>query len=32
MFDETKHWTKPFEEAVRKVLLLDGTNKLFVWI
>lgn len=32
MFDETKHWTKALEEAVRRVLLLDGTNKIFVWI
>lgn len=32
MFDEGKHWIKTFEEAVRKVILLDGTNKLFAWI
>jgi hypothetical protein len=32
MFDESKHWTKPFEEAVQKLVLLEGSNKLFVWI
>lgn len=32
MFDESKHWIKPLEEAVRKLVLLDGSPKLFIWI
>lgn len=32
MFDESKHWTKPLEEAVKKLVLLDGTPRLFIWI
>lgn len=32
MFDESKHWVKPLEEAVRKLILLDGSPKLYVWV
>ena len=33
MFDESKHWTKPLEEAVKKLCLLESMcSRLFVWI
>jgi hypothetical protein len=33
MFDESKHWTKPLEDAVKKLCLLESMcSKLFVWI
>lgn len=32
MFDESKHWNKNLEEAVQKLILLDGSPKLFIWV
>lgn len=32
MFDDSKHWSKPLEEAVKKLILLDGSPKLYVWV
>lgn len=32
MFDESKHWTKPLEQAIKKVILRDQTVKLYIWI
>lgn len=33
MFDESKHWTKPLEEALKKLVLQEpACSKIFIWL